>query len=106
MMTIENDEVLHNFVKNQERQPQPRHVRSHDGREIYLSHVDLGPIQDSMTIPKLSDFNIAYPGSENDGPRVWPIQSHRYRAPEVILGCPWSYSVDIWNLGLLVSHMS
>lgn len=104
-MTIESDDVLDNFVEEQEGQPQPRHVRSSDGRETYLSHVDLGPVQNSMTTPKLSDFNIAYHGSGNDDSRVWPIQSHRYRAPEVILGCPWAYSVDIWNLGLLVSRL-
>ena len=55
-MTIESDKVPENFVKDQQHQPQPRHVRSHDGREIYLSHVDLGPIQDSMTIPKVVRF--------------------------------------------------
>lgn len=32
-----------------------------------------------------------------------PIQSEPFRAPEVILGTKWNRSVDIWNLGCLVS---
>jgi hypothetical protein len=31
------------------------------------------------------------------------IQPDIYRAPEVILDIPWTYSVDIWNVGCMVS---
>jgi hypothetical protein len=30
------------------------------------------------------------------------IQSLEYTAPEVMLQAGWSYSADIWNLGLVV----
>ena len=30
------------------------------------------------------------------------IQPHGFRAPEVIIGAGWDYSVDVWNLGVLV----
>ncbi|KAL4797683.1 kinase-like domain-containing protein [Aspergillus venezuelensis] len=30
------------------------------------------------------------------------IQPNHYRAPEVILGVPWSYEVDIWNVGCMI----
>ncbi|KAK9318933.1 hypothetical protein V1517DRAFT_334171 [Lipomyces orientalis] len=30
------------------------------------------------------------------------IQPNDYRAPEVILAAGWSYSVDVWNLGILM----
>ncbi|KAJ6001333.1 hypothetical protein N7522_006560 [Penicillium canescens] len=33
---------------------------------------------------------------------VYPIQLDHYRAPEIILGCAWNMSIDIWNLGILV----
>jgi hypothetical protein len=33
---------------------------------------------------------------------VYPIQPDYYRVPEVILGCAWNMSIDIWNLGILV----
>lgn len=31
------------------------------------------------------------------------IQPYLYRAPAVILDVLWTYSADIWNLGVLVS---
>lgn len=33
------------------------------------------------------------------------IQPYALRAPEVILGYPWSTPVDIWTLGCLVSGL-
>lgn len=50
--------------------------------------------------PVLCDFGEAHFGSD------WysdDIQPYPYRAPEVILDMPWSYPVDIWNVGVLVS---
>ncbi|KAK9437382.1 protein kinase domain protein [Metarhizium brunneum] len=41
----------------------------------------------------------------NGNDHLSAIQSHRFRAPEVILGCPWSYSVQIWNLGFLMWNL-
>jgi hypothetical protein len=103
MVSIEKDKVLEEFVATCSEQPHPKHVRSVDGREVYLSRDDFGPLQGVRLLPALGDFNLCYPGLEDGHQHVSPIQSHRYRAPEVLLGCPWSYSVDIWNLGLLVS---
>jgi len=102
MVTIEDDAVLANFVDSLKKAPQPRHVRTEDGRVTYLSQGDFGPLRGSRLLPELADFNLAFPGLDGDFGHLSPIQSHRFRAPEVLLGCPWSYSVDIWNLGLLV----
>lgn len=103
MVTIESEDVLINFIKRQTKNPQPKHTRLQDGRDTYLSQGNFGPLQGSRLLPKLADFNLAFPGLANGNGHLAAIQSHRFRAPEVILGCPWSYSVDIWNLGLLVS---
>lgn len=35
-----------------------------------------------------------------------PIQAEPFRAPEVILGAKWNSSVDIWNMGCLVSSIT
>ncbi|KID93619.1 protein kinase domain protein, partial [Metarhizium majus ARSEF 297] len=105
MVTIENDAVLTNFVKHQKKNSQPKHIRAEDGRETYLSQGDFGPLQGSRLLPKLADFNLAFPGLAGGNGHLAAIQSHRFRAPEVILGCPWSYSVDIWNLGLLMWNL-
>ena len=33
------------------------------------------------------------------------IQSRFYRAPEVILGLPYSTSIDVWSLGCIVAEL-
>ncbi len=33
------------------------------------------------------------------------IQSRFYRAPEVILGMPYDYSIDMWSLGCLLAEL-
>lgn len=104
MVAIEDKAVLANFVKFQRKNPQSGHVRIEDGRVTYLSQGDFGPLQGSKLLPKLSDFNLAFPGVVKGHGHLSVIQSHRFRAPEVILGCPWTYSADIWNVGLLVSR--
>lgn len=104
-MTIENDSVLADFVKNLTKNPQHRHVRIDDGRAIYLSQDDFGPLRGNMVLPALADFNQSFTGLGGNKGHLSSIQSHRYRAPEVLLGCPWSYSVDIWNFGLVVSNL-
>ncbi|CVL04859.1 related to serine/threonine protein kinase [Fusarium proliferatum] len=105
LVTIENDSVLADFVKSLTTNPQPRHVRADDGRVIYLSQDDFGPLRGNMVLPALADFNQSFPGLDGNKGHLSPIQSHRYRAPEVLLGCPWSYSVDIWNFGLVMWNM-
>ena len=35
-----------------------------------------------------------------------PIQPDHCCAPEVILGCGWDVSADIWNFGVLVRYFS
>lgn len=56
-------------------------------------------------VPKIADFGLAVQlvgehGKEKTGNH--PIQLDHYRAPEVILGCDWSFSADTWNIGVLV----
>lgn len=103
MVTLEDDGVLADFVSYQKKNPQPKHVRKEDGRETYLSQRDFGRLRGSRLLPRLSDFDQCFPGLKDTVNHLSPIQSHCYRAPEVLLGCGWSYGVDIWNTGLLVS---
>lgn len=106
MVTIEDDTILANFVKSQRKTPPPRHIRVADGLTTYASQYDLGPLQGPKLLPKLGDFHLAHPGLVKGRGHLSAIQSHRFRAPEIILGYPWSYSADIWNLGLLVSRQN
>lgn len=103
MITIENDDVLLDYVRVHTKHPQPRYIHAQDGHAVYLSRDNFGPIRGGRLIPMLSDFNLAFPGLDGGLGHLSAIQSHRFRAPEVLLGCAWSYSADIWNFGLLVS---
>ncbi|KAF9230901.1 kinase-like domain-containing protein [Melanogaster broomeanus] len=49
---------------------------------------------------ELTDFGTA---ADVTGPHADIIQSYALRAPEVILGCGWNTSADIWDLGSLVN---
>ncbi|TPX14896.1 uncharacterized protein E0L32_005005 [Thyridium curvatum] len=91
----------HPYRKN----PQVCHTRPEHGRITYLSQDDFGPLQGSSLFPKLADFNLTVPGLPGGLGHVFAIQSHRFRGPEVLLGCAWSYSADIWNFGLFLWNL-
>jgi serine/threonine protein kinase len=100
MLSFEDPSVLENFVQNLAKDPMPQKMK--DEGLIYLSHYDFGGFKSFRTLPKLVDFGLA---QRTDGPEPLrhPIQPPLFHAPEVILGTGWSYSADIWNLGVLVS---
>lgn len=50
--------------------------------------------------PILCDFGEARYGCDS---YTDDVQPYIYRAPEVILDMPWSYEIDIWNVGVMVS---
>ena len=33
------------------------------------------------------------------------VQSRFYRAPEIVLGCPYDHAVDMWSLGCIVFEL-
>lgn len=83
------------------------------GRTVYSCHDDLGPLNakelGSMTT-KIVDFGQAT-WLESGNPKLeaiglHPIQPDHCCAPEVILGCGWDVSADIWNFGVLVRYFS
>ena len=95
LQEIEDESILTDFEKAEFEHPSPRKV---DGdRTIYTTR-RLG-FPKTAGHPVLSDFGSARFGNvvNNDD-----IQPELYRAPEVILELKWSYSVDIWNVGVMV----
>ena len=99
-MSFEDPSVIEEYVKAQGDNPMPR---KRDGdRNIFLSHNNFGSLKSYWMLPKIVDFGLAHQG-DGDKPFRHPIQPPLYHAPEVLLGVPWSYSADIWNLGVLVS---
>jgi serine/threonine protein kinase len=71
-------------------------------RFVYQCHNEFGPLRNLRNIPQIVDFGMSTILDCEDDWGVYPIQPDDYRAPEVILGCGWRMSADIWNLGVLV----
>lgn len=95
MLLGTNDDSI--FVKSERyeaERPCPRKELS--DRTIYLSR----PMSLSSGLPSITDLSEArFGGSCHTG----DIMPDVYRAPEIVLGMPWSYPIDIWGLGMVVS---
>lgn len=95
MFGIEDDSVFSNFVEEELQTASPR--KELDGRIVYMSRELKMPRQ--WGAPVLCDFGSAMFG---DRDHFEDIQPNIYRAPEVVLEVPWTFSVDIWNAGCMV----
>lgn len=95
---IQNDQIIKELIAYEAEHPTP--FESRGDRRIY-SRYNLGAFGGSIGYPKIADFGIAVDASEKLHNHL--IQPDRLRAPEVILRAGWSYSADIWNLGVMVS---
>lgn len=95
MFSIADDSVFNDFENNELQNPCPR--KELDGRTIYTSRELRMP--KNLGAPILCDFGSAMIGDEEHSE---DIQPDIYRAPEVILQAPWSYSLDICNVGCVV----
>ncbi|KAF5199210.1 Serine/threonine-protein kinase PRP4-like protein [Thalictrum thalictroides] len=70
-------------------------------RNCGILHSDIKPdnilVKEAMTGLKLCDFGNAMLAGKNE---LTPyLVSRFYRAPEIILGVPYDYQVDIWSVG-------
>lgn len=99
MLGINDDSVFTDFEEKELQRPVPRKeiITDTDKRTIYVSR-DLR-IPKDFSAPVLCDFGSAVPGDQY---RSDLVQPNIYRAPEVILEAPWTYSIDIWNVGCMV----
>ncbi|OJI79948.1 hypothetical protein ASPTUDRAFT_59965 [Aspergillus tubingensis CBS 134.48] len=103
LITFLNENILPRFSMQCKTDPET-------GRVVYRCHNNFGPLDPSglgNIYPQITDFGAATSlGTGGDDGAVQlgtrPIQPDYYRAPEVILGCGWSYSADIWNLGVMM----
>ncbi|EER39738.1 protein kinase [Histoplasma capsulatum H143] len=86
MVTFEYPAVLDDSMNSQLEQPVEYKIDS-TVRAVYHSHSDSRPLRKSARLDDQDDWGI------------YPIRPDHYRAPEVVLGCDWKVSTDIWNLG-------
>ena len=102
MMTFEDQSTIETFVEGQKESPMA--AKKTGSRTVYKCHNNFGPIFSGLgnIIPQITDFGLAQRADQVELLNH-PIQPDEYRAPEVFLGIGWSYSTDIWNMGVLVS---
>lgn len=98
MLAIEDPSILEIFSKHEYCYPLQQKVYP-DGRIIYLTRNNFPIYKDLTGILQIIDFDLAVRG---DRPNRGYKQAGIYRAPEVILDAGYSYSSDIWSLGVLV----
>ncbi|KAL8919764.1 MAG: hypothetical protein Q9208_006630 [Pyrenodesmia sp. 3 TL-2023] len=70
-------------------------------RKCNVLHADLKPdnvlINESRNVLKICDLGSASDASENE---ITPyLVSRFYRAPEIILGVPYDFGIDVWSVG-------
>jgi serine/threonine protein kinase len=105
MFTTTDTSVFAEHERKQLLYPPPRKVRA-NGHIIYKSRplpVRTSTVFDMLGEPILIDFGHAYIVEESTNLTSW-VQPNAYRSPEVVLGLPWSYPADIWNLGAWIWH--
>ena len=94
-LRVNDDSVFENYESDELHDPRPRKV---DGkRTIYQSRrLSLPTAAGHIILCDLGEARFGKATYTDD------IQPYVHRAPEVILEMPWSYEVDIWNVGVLV----
>jgi len=97
-MALREHSILDAVVRDEIEDPLPQKIS--EDRTIYLSRNNFGFQVNSLGRPVITDFGLSVCGDK--APHNHPIQPNGFRAPEVIIGASWDYSVDIWNLGALV----
>lgn len=75
--------------------------------DVDVIHCDLKPENILLRHPKRSGVKVIDFGSScRSNKRMYSyIQSRFYRSPEVMLGLPYSVSIDIWSLGCILVEM-
>ena len=70
-------------------------------RKCNILHADIKPdnvlVNDSQNMLKICDLGSASDASENDITQY--LVSRFYRAPEIILGMPYDFAIDMWSIG-------
>ena len=93
LLGILDDSAFARFEKDERECPLPR--KELFGRTVYFSR----PMPLTKGALKLCDLSEAHFGNAHNHDLVMP---DAYRAPEVMLGMPWSYPIDLWGFAMTV----
>jgi serine/threonine-protein kinase SRPK3 len=96
VVRLEDKFILERDAHDEFDNPLPQKIC--EDRTIYLSRNNHGRPISLTGIVSITDFELSVRG---DGPHNGCIQAEPYHAPEVILDAGWTYSSDIWSLGVM-----
>lgn len=99
MVPFESPTVVDEYVHGLETEPPSFEER--EDRLIYHSRPDFGLLRRGVRFVQIGDLGLAAFGNVSS-PHNHLIQPRQLRAPEVILKAGWTYSADVWNLGMVV----
>ncbi len=99
LLAFEDKSVIDDYIR--QRKDITPFYKEVDGHPIYQSRADFGALRKGVGKLKISDFGAAVFGNVST-PHGHDIQPEQFCAPEVLLGADWTYSADIWNLGMVV----
>lgn len=99
MVKLEDASILERDAEDEFKHPLPQ-KHCEDGRVMYLARNNYGQFRRPIGVVRITDFDLATMGSIS---HKGCIQAETYRAPEVILDVGYTYSADIWSLGVMVS---
>lgn len=76
-------------------------------KKCQIMHADIKPdnilVNETKLVLKLCDFGSASDASENDITEY--LVSRFYRAPEIILGLPYDYGIDLWSVAVTIYEL-
>jgi serine/threonine protein kinase len=77
-------------------------------KKIAIIHCDLKPENIMFTDTTLQEVKIVDFGSACNNYRKGYkyVQSRFYRSPEIVLGLPYSFAVDMWSLGCILCELT
>ena len=99
LLAFEDSSVIDDYVHRLKESP-PLY-KEVNGHPIYQSTADFGGLRKGVGLLKISDFGAAVFGNVST-PHRHDIQPEQFSAPEVLLKGGWTYSADIWNIGMVV----
>lgn len=94
LLGVLDDSAFARFERDELQDPMPR--KKLPSHTVYVSR----PMPLTKGAPLLCDFSEARFDDPQNVDRVMPDV---YRAPEVVLGMPWSYPIDVWGFAMTVS---